>query len=105
MPRPTRRGWRMHQKQSVNATKSGISRKSRHGRKLRNSASANEPTIVDSRTGIRIEELLGPIALLLGLCGIGLRRRLLRPARLLAAILARLGALRARRTARGLVRH
>src|SRR5262249_49822801 len=63
-PRPTRRGWRTHQKASTSATKSGTRRRSRQGRKLRNSATANEPMMVLMRTGRRIWELLGIIALL-----------------------------------------
>src|SRR5258708_1087551 len=59
---PTSRGWRTHQNASTSATKSGTSRRSRHGRKLRNSANANEPRIVLMRTGSRICELLGIIA-------------------------------------------
>src|SRR4051812_24740177 len=100
----------MDQKQSASATKSGISRRSRQGRKLRNSASANDATIVETRTGMRIEEalLLGTIALLrllLDLGRLGRRRRLLRAARFLAPILARLGLVRARRPCRALVHH
>src|SRR5688572_14059677 len=61
---PTRRGWRTHQKASTSATKSGTTRMSGHGRKLRNSASANEATMVLARTGIRICDLAGSIGFL-----------------------------------------
>src|SRR5687767_6411218 len=53
-PRPTSRGCRMHQNTSTSATKSGTRRRSRQGRKLRNSASANEAMMVLARTGCRI---------------------------------------------------
>src|SRR3954469_19620213 len=99
----------MDQKQSASATKSGISRRSRQGRKLRNSASANDAMIVETRTGMRIEEalLLGTIALLrllLGFGGLG-GGGLLRATRFLAPILARLCLVRARRPCRALVHH
>src|SRR5256885_191342 len=79
---PTSRGWRTHQKASTRATKSGTRRRSGHGRKLRNSASANEPKIVLMRTGSRICELLGIIAGRLFGCALVLR---FRAARLFAA--------------------
>src|SRR5260221_5218736 len=93
-PMPTRRGWRTHQKASTSATKSGTSRRSGHGRKLRNSASANEPKTVLMRTGSRICELLGIIAGRLLRCALVLR---LRAARLLAAPVLRLAFVRPRR--------
>src|SRR4029078_4489846 len=58
MPRPTRRGCRTHQKAMTSATKSGTSRMSRQGRKLRKSASTNDPMMVLVRTGSRICDLL-----------------------------------------------
>src|SRR5881392_1850957 len=58
MPSPTRRGCRTHQNAITSATKSGTSRRSRHGRKSRKSASTNEPMMVPVRTGIRICDLL-----------------------------------------------
>src|SRR4051812_44804303 len=95
MPSPTRRGWRTHQKASTRAAKSGTRRRSRQGRKLRNSASTNDAMMVLARTGCRICDLLGIILCLL-------RRLVLaaRAARLLAAPLLGLrlvGARHARR--------
>src|SRR5204862_7148931 len=97
MPRPTSRGWRTHQKASTSATKSGTRRRSRQGRKSRNSARANEAMMVLARAGTRID-LSGDIG------GLGLRRLPRgfldpRAARLVqAAPLARLHVVRARRT-------
>src|SRR5579859_749960 len=91
---PTSRGWRTHQKASTSATKSGTRRRSGHGRKLRNSASANEPKIVLMRTGSRICELLGIIAGRLFRCTLVLR---LGAARLFAAPVLRLAFVRPRR--------
>src|SRR5205823_13865303 len=97
MPRPTSRGWRTHQKASTSATKSGTKRRSRQGRKSRNSARANEAMMVLARAGTRID-LSGDIA------GLGLRRLprgFLHPraARLVhAAPLAHLHVVSARRT-------
>src|SRR5687767_7037868 len=92
---PTRRGWRTHQNASTRATKSGTRRRSRQGRKLRNSASANDAMMVLVRTGMRICELLEIIA--------GLFRAFLlqaRAARLFAAALLRLGFVGPRRSRR-----
>src|SRR5207245_5370331 len=97
MPRPTSRGWRTHQKASTSATKSGTRRRSRQGRKSRNSARANEAMMVLARAGTRID-------LSCDIGGLGLRR-LLRgfldpraPRFVQAALLARLHVVRARRT-------
>src|SRR5256886_9971603 len=69
MPRPTSRGWRTHQKASTSATKSGTRRRSRQGRKSRNSARANEAMMVLARAGTRID-------LSCDIGGLGLRRLL-----------------------------
>src|SRR5687767_9343409 len=68
----------MHQNRSTSATKSGTTRRSRHGRKLRNSASANDAMMVLTRTGCRIWlatsiAVLGAAAAPLVLPGLGLR--------------------------------
>src|SRR5688572_33119313 len=83
-PSPTRRGCRTHQKTSTNPTKSGTTRRSRHGRKLSKSAIANDAMMVLRRTGCRIWRLpdrsifvSGPAAsqfFLAGLCLLGTRR-------------------------------
>src|SRR5688572_21613120 len=61
---PTSRGWRTHQNASTSATKSGTTRMSCQGRKVRNRASANEAMIVLARTGSRICDLACSIGLL-----------------------------------------
>src|SRR2546423_11161449 len=86
------RGWRMHQKHSTSATKSGTRRKSFHGRKFSTSAARKESRIVLARTGRRMCcGLSGPIGLFLF--------RVLRPAPSLvgAPLLARLHVVGARR--------
>src|SRR5262249_39522867 len=61
-PRPTRRGWRMHQKASTSATKSGTSSTFFQGRKLASSASASEMRIVLARTGKRMREAVASLS-------------------------------------------
>src|SRR5688500_14474427 len=94
MPRPTRRGWRTHQKVSTSATKSGARRRSLHGRKLRNSAIAREAAIVLARAGRRMSSLPSAIVVL----ALGAPRRLFR-----APVL--LGLLRKRRARRRVRQH